>query len=96
MQHAASNRAIRVVVQHTKQHNGWSYRLIAYDDDRTYVPVDFATISTLVGRLRLVAPHFGQSYVAIDEEADHSYIAFSADWQLDDAQLRVLGLSPPA
>jgi hypothetical protein len=42
-----SNRAIRVLVQHTKDHKGWSYLLVAYADNQTYPTVKFDTISDL-------------------------------------------------
>jgi hypothetical protein len=81
-------------VQHTKERKGWSYRLIAYEDIRTYRPVNFGTIDDVVQAIRLVAPDFAESNLAIREDADRSYVAFSADWELNDGQLFLLGLNP--
>ncbi len=89
---STSFRSIRVVVQHTRQPEGWFYRLIAYEDTRTYRPVNFAAINDIVRAIRLVAPDFAVSNLAINEDADRSYIAFRADWELNDGQLFLLGL----
>jgi hypothetical protein len=58
--------------------------------------VNFDTISDLVERLRLVAPDFAESYLVINATAEYSYVAFTADWRLDDGQLFLLGLNPKA
>jgi hypothetical protein len=79
-------------VQHTKDHEGWSYLLVAYADNQMCPTVKFDTISDLVKVIRRVAPDFSDSSLTIDHHADRSYIAFSADWQLNDSQLFLLGL----
>ncbi len=81
-------------MQHTKQAEKWCFRLIAYEDSRTYHPVDFDQISDLVRAMRIVAPDFAESNLAIRENADRSYVAFGADWQLNDGDLFLLGLNP--
>ena len=89
-----SKRAILIVVQHTKDQRGWSYRLIAYEDSRTYLPLDFDVMDALVRTVRFALPDFAQSDLAINENAARSYVAFSADLQLDDGELFLLGLNP--
>jgi hypothetical protein len=81
-------------VQHTKEPKGWSYRLIAYEDSRAHLPVNFGAIDDIVQAIRLVAPDFAESNLAIKEDAERSYIAFSADWKLNDGQLFLLGFNP--
>ena len=89
-----SKREVRIVVQHTKQLNGWSYRLIAYEDSRTYVPLNFKTRDDLVRALRVVVSDFAESDLTNIVGAGHSYVAFSTDLQLNDGHLFLLGLNP--
>jgi hypothetical protein len=81
-------------VQHTKTYKGWCYRLVAYDDTRAYVPVDFDAIGDLAQTIRRVIPDFGESSLAVKADADYSYVAFSTDCELDEGQLFRLGLHP--
>jgi hypothetical protein len=90
----ASTRTVRVVVQHTKDYKGWSYRLIAYDDARTYLPVRFDSKEDLVEFIRRVVPDFAASRLAVEENAGRSYVTFSGDWDLNDGVLFLLGLNP--
>jgi len=38
-------------------------------------------------------PDFKESDLAVREDADHSYVAFTADWELNDDQMLLLGLN---
>ncbi len=84
--------AVRIVVQHTRQEHGWCFRLIAYEDARTYRPLQFERIDDLSKTLGSVVPDFKESDLAIREDSDRSYVAFSADWELTTDQLFLLGL----
>jgi hypothetical protein len=78
-------------VQHTRDQKGWRYRLIAYEDKRVFFPVDFDAMSDLVRTIRRVAPDFSESSLVTRDDANRSYLVFTADWDLDDDQLLLLG-----
>ncbi len=94
LQRKSSKRAVRIIVQRTKEQKRWSYRLIAYEDNRTYSAVNFVEISDLMQAIRLAVPDFSESSLTINVDADCSYIAFSGDWELNDGELFLLGLNP--
>jgi hypothetical protein len=87
-------RPVRVLVQHAKVDKGWSYRLVAYEDARTYIPLDFDAMGDLVNAIRRVIPDFSESSLVFRPDAERSYLAFSADCELDEGQLYLLGLNP--
>lgn len=90
--HASNLRSQRIIVQHVKEGERWTYRLIAYDERRTYRPANFNSIEEVVRAVASVAPDFCESDLQLRPEADRSYIAFSAEWELSEAQLARLGL----
>lgn len=45
-------------MQHVKEGPRWSYRLIAYEDRKTYRPVNFDSVGDLVNALRSIIPTF--------------------------------------
>lgn len=88
----SNRRTQRVVVQYVTEGRQSSYRLIAYENHRTYRPVEFRSIDDLVRTIRLVVPDFTDNHLEIREHAMESYIVFTADWELTDSQLLLLGL----
>jgi len=80
-------------VQHTRQQRGWCFRLIAYEDSRTYRPLQFKRADDLLKAIRGAMPDFREKDLAVREDADHSYVAFTADWELNDDQMLLLGLN---
>jgi len=93
LREGSPTRAVRIVVQHTKIEKGWTYRLVVYEDGLTHRPVDCQTLGELVEVIRRVEPNFSEDSLAIQSDADRSYVAFSADWKLSDDQVSRFGLN---
>ena len=95
MREESPTRAIRIVVQYTKLGHGWVYRLVVYEDRFTHCPADFRTLGELLEVIRRVEPNFSEDSLAIPGDADRSYVAFAADWNLSDDQVSRFGLNRP-
>lgn len=80
------------MVQHVNEGPRWSYRLIAYEDRKTYYPVTFDSLRDLVQAIRSVIPDFSQSQLRTEKDASRSYIALTREWELNDSQLSLLGV----
>lgn len=95
MEQPTSTRPVRILIQRTEGRNGWAYRLIAYEDKRAYIPVEFDAVRELVNVIRRVIPEFSESSLTPTLETSRAHIAFRADCALDDSQLSLLGLNLP-
>jgi hypothetical protein len=79
-------RKFRIVIQRLRDDRRPGYRIIAYEDDVT-AQADFASLSALLFALDSALPD-----VVLDLAAETSII-FAGEMELDDTQLRVLGLA---
>ena len=91
--HSSKPRSVRIVVQHVKDGPRWCYRLVAYEDRKTYPPVTFDTVRDVAQAIRSVVPGFSESELRKrEEDADRSYIALTREWELNDSELAQLGV----
>ena len=78
-------------MQHVKQGERWSYRLVTYEDRKIHPPVSFASLEELLRTLASVLPDFPVEKVQVREQAaGATYIAYAGEWPMDDAQLAQL------
>jgi hypothetical protein len=89
--------ALRIVIQHLHANPRFPWRLVAYGNGRIYRSPEFESMERLLETFRRAVPGFAPGVLSIRNEADETYIAFTADIELDDSQLSILGLidSPP-
>jgi hypothetical protein len=90
--HSPKARFVRIVVQHVNEGPRWCYRLIAYEERKTYAAVTFDSARDLVAAIRSVVPEFSESKLRKEENAQRSYIALTGEWELNDSELAQLGV----
>lgn len=83
---------LRIVVQYVHADIGSPWHLVAYGSGRAFQPRHFRSVDELLKVICLAVPEFEPKHLLIKNELNQSYIAWSADVVLDDAQLATLGL----
>lgn len=89
----SNRRSVRIVVQCVREGSRSCYRLIAYDDRKTYSPVEFESASDFLKALRLIEPSVSENSLENGRDPTRSRIVFAAQWNLDDTELSLLGFS---
>jgi len=84
--------SIRIVKQHIRTNQRFSYRLLAYGGDHTFRPAEFASLDSLLDALRSVIPDFDERSLSMRKDGVETYLAFSGEMELDDSQLSLLSL----
>lgn len=86
------SESYRLVVQHIRsvRDERSVYRLVIYGGKRTFSPVDFESVDLLLRSLRAVVPEVQNEpgWMGLGEPG----IVFTADVELTDSQLALLGL----
>lgn len=82
---------LRIVIQRVGHENGCIYRLIGYDNARTYHPVEFGSLNELLKVLHSVRPQFGKGLLAEKDGGRDTTILLSELVELNELQLAALG-----
>ena len=84
--------SVRIVIQHSQITHFSAFRLVAYESNRIYQPLEFQSLDQLLARIQLVKPDFHEENLAIREDPEHPYIVFTGNWQLRPVDLSTLGV----
>jgi hypothetical protein len=89
----ASSNSVHIVIQHVRGEGVDHFRLVAWRGSAGYRPLKFTLREDLVRALHAVVPEFDESRILSGEFAGgETYVAYTGDVVLDDAQLMRLGL----
>jgi hypothetical protein len=81
----------QLIIQHVKDGPRWVFRLIVYQDRKTYRPVSFGSLEELLRTLRSAVPNFPAEKLQVTNQAPATYIAYTGEWQMDESQIAKLG-----
>ena len=89
------NCLFRVVIQHFPERTGedFPYVLIAYNRNtgEALIPSRYSSLQDLLGKFRSAGLPFHEENLVIND-TQGPYILFGAEFELNDAQLSILGL----
>jgi hypothetical protein len=89
----SNSKPIHLVVQHTQTERDSSFRIVAYRAGTRFQPAEFPSFNVLLSALESTVPGFDERALLL-REPDYrgTYIVFMGDFDLNEAQLRQLGL----
>ncbi len=86
--------SLRIVVQLIHEPPDRSvYRLVVYGDTHRYQPARFSRLEEVLKVLSLALPTFDPATIVLDPSERRTRIIFSEDFELNDEQLRRLGVA---
>jgi hypothetical protein len=86
--------SVRVVIQVIHEPPDRSvYRLVVYGDSQGYQPARFLDFEDVLKVLGSALPGFDPATITVDFGERRTRIIFSGDFELDDEQLRCLGVA---
>jgi len=85
--------SLRIVVQLIHESNGSVYRLVVYGGTHRYQPARFTRLEDVLEVLSLALPAFDPATIAVDQGERRTRIIFSGDFELNEEQLRRLGVA---
>lgn len=84
--------SFRIVIQRIGFAGSTRYRILAYGESRHSAYGDFPTAERLLEAVRTAIPGFDEGRLALGDATEGS-IMFAEDMDLDETQLRILGLN---
>ena len=81
----------RLIAQYVRGDIEGPWHLIAYGNGMAFPPCRFQSVEELLRRMQLALPELNPVRPVIGVERGESYILFSEDVRLDNAQLTILG-----
>ena len=69
------------------------YRIVVYGDTQRYRPARFTRLEEVLKVLSSALPTFNPATIAVDQSERRTRIIFSGDFELNDEQLRRLGVA---
>lgn len=81
----------RLIAQYVRGDIEGPWHLIAYGNGKAFPPCRFQSVEELMQTMRLALPDRDPGLPATGVERGESYILFSEDVRLDNAQLTILG-----
>jgi hypothetical protein len=85
--------SLRIVVQLIHESDRSVYRLVVYGDTHRYQPARFTRLEEVLEVLGLALPGFDPAIITVDHGEQRTRIIFSGDFELNEEQLRRLGVA---
>lgn len=89
----SERHSLRIAIQQIESAQKPCFRILAYGERRSFGHADFATLEELITTLQAALPDFTGWIIDSNTETSGS-IVFTGNMELDEGQLRVLGLRP--
>jgi hypothetical protein len=88
----AGKRSTRIVIQCIYRHFdvGLCYRMVIYQDGRSFQPLEFSSLDLLIAAFKTVDPEFDGDAL-VQDNSGQTHIVFAKDMLLSDAELAGLG-----
>ncbi len=89
----SGKRSTRIVIQciYRNFDVGLCYRVVIYQDGRSFQPLEFSSLDLLIATFKTVDPEFDGDAL-VHDNSGQTHIVFAKDMLLSDAELASLGL----